>query len=278
MKYQIGDHDDTSRDLLWCIGEKTFNFFTNMSDSNKERLDKALVTHGLTETRSRARDLIKRGCVLLDGKTVDKPATLVSETANLSLIGEDTHYVSRGALKLLKALDYFSQDINKSIALDLGASTGGFTEVLIERGVKKVYAVDVGQGQLHNRLLENPQVISLENQDARLLTKELIYDPIDLIVSDLSFISLTKALLPALRFANNNAFLITLVKPQFEVEKKAIGKGGIVRDENIRLEAVKRVVDWVNKQQGWSVIGTTMSPITGQGGNQEYLLGAKYND
>ena len=247
-----------------------------MSENHTERLDKVLVEKGLVSTRSRARDLIKRGAVFLEGTMLSKPSLNVAVDAAIEVVGDDNHYVSRGSLKLIRALDYFSIDVSNHIALDLGASTGGFSQVLFERGVDKVYAIDVGHGQLHSSLIDNSKIISIENQDVRKLTREIIPDDINIITCDLSFISLTKALYPSLKFVKENAFLVALVKPQFEVGKKALGKGGIVRDEEIRLSAVKNIEAWVNKQRGWQVADVISSPITGQSGNQEYLLGAQY--
>lgn len=241
------------------------------------RLDNYLVSQGLIETRSRARDLIKRGKVKVNGQIITKPAANVPEDAQIELIGNDSEYVSRGALKLIGALEHFKVDITDKTALDLGASTGGFCQVLLEKGAAKVYAVDVGRDQLHKRIAENPEIISLEGQDARKITKDQIPDLIDVITSDLSFISLTQALLPALTFASKGAYLFALVKPQFEAGKDGIGKGGIVRDDAIRDAAVQKVRDFINSQTGWNVIDIIPSPITGQSGNQEYLLGAQFN-
>ncbi len=241
------------------------------------RLDIHLLNKNIVETRSRARDLIKREKVRVNGQIITKPAANIPEDAQIELIGNDSKYVSRGALKLIGALDYFKVDITGKTALDLGASTGGFCQVLLERGAAKVYAIDVGHDQLHKRIAENPDVISLEGQDARKITKDQITDEIDIITSDLSFISLTQALLPALTFAKHGAYLLALVKPQFEAGRDGIGKGGIVRDEATRDAAVEKVRDFINSQTGWNVIDIIPSPITGQSGNQEYLLGARYD-
>jgi len=182
--------------------------------------------------------------------------------------------VSRGAVKLAAALDTFGFDPKGCIALDVGASTGGFTQVMLARGAAKVYAVDVGHGQLHARLKDDVRVVSLEGCDARSLTPASIGEPISAVVADMSFISLTKALGPALRLAAPGAWLIALIKPQFEAGRARIGKGGIVRDARARLEAVEAVRAWLAQQQGWRVVGIVPSPIRGGSGNEEFLMGA----
>jgi 23S rRNA (cytidine1920-2'-O)/16S rRNA (cytidine1409-2'-O)-methyltransferase len=185
--------------------------------------------------------------------------------------------VSRGAVKLSAALEAFGFDPEGCVALDLGASTGGFTEVLLMRGAKKVYAVDVGHGQLHASLKGDPRVVSLEGCDARALTAATIDEPVDAIVADVSFISLTKALGPALALAAPGAFLVALVKPQFEAGRENVGKGGIVRDEAARRRAVAEVTAWLAAQRGWRVKGVIASPIKGGSGNEEFLLGALHH-
>jgi 23S rRNA (cytidine1920-2'-O)/16S rRNA (cytidine1409-2'-O)-methyltransferase len=185
--------------------------------------------------------------------------------------------VSRGAAKLAAALRAFEFDAEGCTALDVGASTGGFTEVLLERGAKKVYAVDVGHGQLHASLRHNARVVSLEGCDARDLTRAAVFEPITAIVADVSFISLTKALGPALALAAPGAWLVALIKPQFEVGPKLVGKGGIVRDEAARLRAVEEVTAWLAAQDGWRLAGTIPSPIRGGSGNEEFLMGALYD-
>ncbi len=242
------------------------------------RLDNLLVQRGLVETRSKANDFIKRNKVKVNGVIINKPAAKTPEDANIELTGNEGRYVSRAAHKLKSALDDFPIDLDGAIAVDLGASTGGFCQVLLDYKAAKVYAVDVGHDQLHKSLRENPRITCLEGTDARKLTKEMIPEPVDIITSDLSFISLTKALNPALTFANKGAYLITLIKPQFEVGKEGVGKGGIVRDDALRIASIDNVQDWVNAQPGWQVIDVTPSPITGQSGNQEFLLRAQFDD
>lgn len=240
------------------------------------RLDQALVQHGLASTRSRARDLILRGAVTVDGKTVVKPAATISPSAELSVTAEAAD-VSRGSVKLRAALDAFAFDPAAAICLDVGASTGGFTQALLAAGAAKVYAVDVGHGQLAAELRNDPRVAGLEGQDARALTANQIPDWIAAIVADVSFISLTKALGVPLSFAAPGAWLAALIKPQFEAGRDAIGKGGIVRNEEAREAAVASVRAWVASQPGWTVDGIIPSPIAGGSGNREFLLGARFH-
>jgi 23S rRNA (cytidine1920-2'-O)/16S rRNA (cytidine1409-2'-O)-methyltransferase len=183
--------------------------------------------------------------------------------------------VSRGGAKLAAALDAFGFKPKGRIALDVGASTGGFTEVLLERGAAKVYAVDVGHGQLHTRLKADPRVVSMEECDARSLTRELIPEPVGAIVADVSFISLAKALPAPLELAAPGAWLVALVKPQFEAGRARIGKRGIVRDERARQAAVEEVRAWLAAQENWRVVGIVPSPIRGGSGNEEFLMGAR---
>ena len=242
----------------------------------KERLDILLAERGLAATRSRARDLIRRGLVRVDGVVAGKPAQMISQTASLDVTGDANRYVSRGAEKLIKALDAFSFDVQGRVALDVGASTGGFTQVLLERGATHVWCVDVGQGQLSPQLKDSPRVNSLEGTDARTLSSALIVNPVTAIVADVSFISLTKALPAALKLAAPGCWLVALVKPQFEAGPEAVGKGGVVRDETARQRAVDGVRDWIEGQPGWEVTGVTQSPIKGGDGNIEFLIGAHY--
>ena len=238
------------------------------------RLDQKLVILGIAPSRSRAQDLIKRGFVRVDGAVCDKPSLDIG-SREIELSSGAPKFVSRGAEKLLCALDHFEFDARDRIALDLGASTGGFTEVLLGHGAKRVYAVDVGTDQLHPTLREHPNVVSLETRDARELTADLIPEKVSAIVADLSFISVTKAIDPALALAADDAWLIILVKPQFEVGRDNIGSGGIVRDPDRRAAAVDSVASWLQSKSGWTVCGSTVSPILGGSGNVEYLLGAR---
>lgn len=241
------------------------------------RLDQMLVARGLAPSRARAQDLIKRGFVSIEGAACTKPALDVNDDTLLAVAAEAPGYVSRGAEKLVAALDGFGLNASGCVALDVGASTGGFTEVLIARGADRVYAVDVGTGQLHPRLKDDPRVVSLENVDARSLTTNEIPEPVSAIVVDVSFISALKVLGAVLRFAAPGAWLVVLVKPQFEAGRKNVGSGGIVRDEAIRREALAAVRDWLAEQPGWTVVGEMPSPILGGSGNAEFLLGARYD-
>jgi 23S rRNA (cytidine1920-2'-O)/16S rRNA (cytidine1409-2'-O)-methyltransferase len=240
-----------------------------------QRLDRALVERGLVETRSRARDLILSGVVIIDANPVTKVATLVSETDVITLAATANLYVSRGALKLAAALDHFMLSAKGLIVLDVGASTGGFTEVLLERGAAKVYAIDVGRAQLHDRLRANAKVVVREGFDARQVTRATIPDPINAVVADVSFISLTKALGPALALTEPLGWLIALIKPQFEAGRQAVGKGGIVRDPTDRARAVDEVRAWLAEQATWECLGVIPSPIHGSDGNEEFLLAAR---
>jgi 23S rRNA (cytidine1920-2'-O)/16S rRNA (cytidine1409-2'-O)-methyltransferase len=238
------------------------------------RLDQALVGRGLAATRSRARDLIKRGAVTVDGVVAHKAGQEVGEAARIKIADEAMPYVSRGGLKLAAALEAFWLSASGRIAVDVGASTGGFTEVLVRGGAARVYAVDVGRAQLHDTLRVDPRIVVLEQCDARGLTPAEIPEPVSAITADVSFISLTKALPAVLKLAAPDAWLVALIKPQFELEPAAIGKGGIVRDEEARARAVGRLRDWLAAQPGWRVLGIIPSPIAGGSGNEEFLIGA----
>jgi len=244
----------------------------------KTRLDRLLVESGLAETRSRAADLIRRGCVKVSGKPALKPGTLVSPGEALAVSPDASPYVSRGGLKLAAALDAFGFDPKGRVALDLGASTGGFSDLLITKGAAKVYAVDVGSGQLHAKLRANPKVVALESTDARALDRAAIDEEVTAIVADVSFISLTLALPAALKLAAPGAWLVALIKPQFEVGREGVGKGGIVRDAAARRNAVAKVRKFLEDQPGWSVVGVIPSPLLGGSGNEEFLVGAVHED
>jgi 23S rRNA (cytidine1920-2'-O)/16S rRNA (cytidine1409-2'-O)-methyltransferase len=240
------------------------------------RLDRTLFERGLVPTRARARDLILRGAVTVGGTVERKPGALVAGDTPVALT-EAADYVSRGSLKLAAALDYFHFDPSGRVALDIGASTGGFTDVLLQRGATHVFAVDVGRDQLHPRLKADPRVISLEAQDARALTGRDVTMPVSAIVADVSFISLEKVLPAALALATAGTWLVALVKPQFEAGREAIGKGGIVRDAAVRDAQAAKVAAWLAGQPGWQVVGIMPSPIDGGSGNQEFLLGAGFH-
>ena len=247
-----------------------------MSGTERIRLDEALVARGLAPSRARARDMVLRGTVRVGGRREDKPARKVRADQAISVEDRGARYVSRAALKLLGGLDAFGFDPAGLSVLDLGASTGGFTQVLMERGVAEVIAVDVGHGQLDPAIAGDPRVTSLEGVNARdLQDAHLGGRKIGAIVSDLSFISLRLALPPALESAEPGAWGVFLVKPQFEVGRDGLGKGGIVRDPAAARAAADVVAAWLAAQQGWNVTGLLHSPISGGGGNQEFLLGAR---
>jgi len=241
----------------------------------KTRLDQLLVDSGLAATRSRAADLVRRGAVSVAGVQALKPGALVRSDAALAISPGASPYVSRGGLKLAAALDAFGFEVEGRVALDLGASTGGFTDVLLNRGAAKVYAVDVGRSQLHEKLRADPRVVGLEATDARSLDASLVEEPVGAIVADVSFISLTLVLPPAFRLASPGAWLVALVKPQFEAGRAAVGKGGVVRDAAKRKEAVAKIRQFI-EEEGWTVIGEVVSPILGGGGNEEFLIGARH--
>ena len=246
-----------------------------MDDQNdKQRLDQHLVAAGLAPTRARARDLIRRGFVCVDEAVCIKPAQTVGGRTIVALACDAPVYVSRGAEKLSSALDRFGFDVTGRLALDIGASTGGFTQVLLERGARKVYAVDVGTGQMHAALRADARVVTLEGVDARALDGALIPEPVGVIAADVSFISLTKVLPAALACAAKDAVLAALIKPQFELTPDDIGKGGIVRSKEGRERAVASVRDWLSQCPGWRTLGVIPSPILGGSGNAEFLIGA----
>jgi 23S rRNA (cytidine1920-2'-O)/16S rRNA (cytidine1409-2'-O)-methyltransferase len=238
------------------------------------RLDQMLVEHGLVPSRARAQDLIRRGFVRVAGNICDKPAFDVKGAADIEISPSAPCYVSRGAEKLAAALDSFAFDPAGLAALDVGASTGGFTEVLLERGAARVYAVDVGSAQLHPSLRNDPRIVALENCDARTVSRESIPEPVGAIVVDVSFISATKVLPAVLPLAADRAWLIVLVKPQFEVGKERVGGGGIVRDESARRDAVDSVKASI-VGAGWKITGEMTSPILGGSGNVEFRVGAR---
>ncbi len=237
----------------------------------KERLDKILVSRGLVASRERARALILAGRVLVADQVVDKAGTQVTDTADIRLRGEDIPFVSRGGLKLNKALDAFPVTVAGVIAIDVGASTGGFTDCLLQRGARHVYAVDVGYGQLDWRLRADERVTSLERTNIRHLTPESLPEQPTLAVIDASFISLEKVLPPTLTLLSADAEIVALIKPQFEVGKGAVGKGGVVRDQAQHEQVVERIRAFA-ESIGCRVLGVTESPLLGPKGNREFLI------
>lgn len=243
--------------------------------SSRERLDQLLVARGLAESRARARDAILRGAVAVGGKPVAKPGQLVAADAEIAVDDPAAGYVSRAALKLVAGLDRFSFDVAGLIALDVGASTGGFTQVLLERGAARVHAIDVGHDQLHPKVAADPRVRRKDGLNARALTlADLEGDRPQAVVCDVSFISLTLALPPALDLAAPGALGLFLVKPQFEAGREALGKGGIVAPD-VAEETALRISGWLDTCPGWTVLGLAPSPIAGGDGNREWLLGAR---
>jgi 23S rRNA (cytidine1920-2'-O)/16S rRNA (cytidine1409-2'-O)-methyltransferase len=240
----------------------------------KERLDKILVDKGIVQSRERARALIMAGKVMVKGKKIDKAGERVLADADIVLVGEDIPYVSRGGLKLEKAMDEFKIDVTGKVAMDVGASTGGFTDCLLQRGAKKVYAVDVGYGQLDLKLRNDPRVVNIERQNIRYLERRVIPEDIDIVTIDSSFISLVKIIPKALEFIGESGSLIALIKPQFEVGKGEVGKGGVVRDEAKHKEVVEKIIRFCT-DSGLSVIGVVESPILGPKGNREFLIYAR---
>jgi 23S rRNA (cytidine1920-2'-O)/16S rRNA (cytidine1409-2'-O)-methyltransferase len=241
----------------------------------KSRLDVALVERGFAETRAAAQRLIMAGLVFSGEKRLDKAGQSIAPDAQLDVRGQPHPYVSRGGLKLERALDHFAMPVAGRIALDVGASTGGFTDCLLQRGAAKVYAVDVGTNQLAWKLRSDPRVVSMEKTNIRDVTRVQIPEPIDLIVCDASFIGLRTALPAALALAVPGAHLVALIKPQFEVGKGRVGKGGIVREPELHDEVCDAISGWLAEQPGWQVLGVIESPITGAEGNKEFLIAAR---
>jgi len=246
-----------------------------MKKPAKQRADVALVERGLVETRARAQALILGGKVFAGERRIEKPGDTVPVDTDLNVRVPDHPWVSRGGLKLVHALDHFGIDPAGAIALDIGASTGGFTDVLLARGAAKVTAVDVGHGQLAWRLRNDARVVVLEKTNARNLTAEQVPEPIDLVVCDASFIGLEIVLPAPLALATKTATLVALIKPQFEVGKAQVGKKGVVRDPALHKQVCDRIEVWIESLPGWHVLGITESPITGPQGNKEFLIAAR---
>ncbi len=238
----------------------------------KTRVDQLLATRGLAESRTRAQALILAGLVYVGTRQIAKAGELVADDADLVVKGRDHPWVSRGGVKLAHGLAHFGWDVTGTVAMDVGSSTGGFTDVLLSGGALRVYAIDSGTNQLAWKLRQDPRVVVLEQLSARLLTTEHIREPIDIIVCDASFIALAKVLERPLDFTAPQARLLALVKPQFEAGRGEVGKGGVVRDAAIHTRVCEAAAAWLAAQPGWSVTGLTESPITGPEGNIEFLL------
>jgi 23S rRNA (cytidine1920-2'-O)/16S rRNA (cytidine1409-2'-O)-methyltransferase len=242
--------------------------------SNKIRLDQLLVERGLVKSRTRAQALIMAGHVMIGDKKAEKSGQQVAEDAEISVKGTDHPWVSRGGIKLAHAIGEFGIDVTGIVAIDVGSSTGGFTDVLLTNGATKVYAVDSGTNQLAWKLRQDDRVVVHEQTSARILTEAHIPESVDLIVCDASFIGLAKVLERPLTFAKPGAQLIALIKPQFEAGRDEVGKGGVVRNETIHDRVCDEVQMWL-VEKGWTIAGLTTSPITGPQGNVEFLVWAK---
>ena len=240
----------------------------------KLRADQILVDRGLVESRTRAQALIMAGLVFAGDRKIDKPGQQLADDVLLDVRGRDHPWVSRGGIKLAHGLDHFGWDVSGAVAIDVGSSTGGFTDVMLKNGAAKVYAVDSGTNQLAWSLRQDDRVIVHEQTSARILTAAHIPEPIDLIVCDASFIGLAKVLERPMSFAKPDARLMALVKPQFEAGREEVGKGGVVRDTAVRARVCDEVATWLTGQ-GWQVLGVVESPITGPEGNVEYLIAAE---
>jgi 23S rRNA (cytidine1920-2'-O)/16S rRNA (cytidine1409-2'-O)-methyltransferase len=240
------------------------------------RADQLLVARELAESRTKAQALILAGAVFSGEKRVAKAGDLLADDAPLEVRGRDHPWVSRGGVKLDHGLTHFGFDLSGAVALDIGSSTGGFTDVLLGRGAAKVYAIDVGTNQLAWKLRQDPRVVVHEQTNARYLDSATVPELVDVVVCDASFIALAKVLGPALGLAKPGAKLVALVKPQFEAGRDEVGKGGVVRDPLVHRRVCQAAEEWV-ASQGWVVQGVTESPLTGPEGNVEFLLGAVKN-
>jgi 23S rRNA (cytidine1920-2'-O)/16S rRNA (cytidine1409-2'-O)-methyltransferase len=240
----------------------------------RQRADLLLVATGIADSRTKAQALIMAGLVYAGTARVNKPGDLLAEGTEISVKGQDHPWVSRGGVKLAHGLAHFGFSPSGRIGLDVGASTGGFTDVLLTQGAAKVYAVDVGHGQLAWKLRSDPRVVVLEKTNARHLTAALIPEPIGALVCDASFIGLQTVLPAAMNLCAAGAFAVALIKPQFEAGPEHVGKGGVVRDPEIHAAVCKRISDWWSGLPGWRVLGIEKSPITGPEGNIEFLIGA----
>lgn len=245
-----------------------------MARNAKSRADLLLVERGLVESRTRAQAVIMAGLVFSGERRVEKPGDMLAADAPLALRGQDHPWVSRGGLKLAKALEAFGLDVTGLTCLDIGASTGGFTDVLLAGGAAKVFAVDVGKGQLAWKLRQDARVVVLEETNARHLTHAEVPDAIDFLACDASFIGLEKVLPAAMALTRPGAHLVALIKPQFQAGPQEVGKGGVVRDPAVHQRVCETVRAWLDAQPGWRVIGLTESPITGPAGNKEFLIAA----
>lgn len=244
--------------------------------ARKMRADQLLVERGLAESRARAQALILAGLAYAGDRKIAKAGDQLPADTAITLKGRDHPWVSRGGIKLAHALDQWGWDVADAVAIDVGASTGGFTDVLLSKGAARIYAVDSGTNQLAWKLRQDPRVIVLEQTNARYLTREQVSEPVDLVVCDASFIGLSKVLAAPLALAKDDARLVALIKPQFEAGPQEVGKGGVVRNPSVHQRVCQEVRDWL-ESIGWNVLGLIESPITGPEGNIEFLIGADRN-
>ena len=244
--------------------------------ARKMRADQLLVERGLAESRARAQALILAGLAYAGDRKIAKAGDQLPADTAITLKGRDHPWVSRGGIKLAHALHQWGWDVADAVAIDVGASTGGFTDVLLSKGAARIYAVDSGTNQLAWKLRQDPRVVVLEQTNARYLTTDQVPEPIDLVVCDASFIGLSKVLAAPLALAKDDARLVALIKPQFEAGPQEVGKGGVVRDPLVHQRVCQEVRDWV-ESIGWNVVDLIESPITGPEGNIEFLIGADRN-
>ena len=240
----------------------------------KERLDVLLVKRGLAPSREKAKAIIMSGIVFVDNEREDKAGTFFDEKVVIEVRGKTLKYVSRGGLKLEKAMEVFDVALNEKICMDVGASTGGFTDCMLQNGAKKVYSVDVGHGQLAWKLVQDERVVCMDRTNIRYVTPEDIDDIIEFASIDVSFISLTKVLLPVKNLLTNDGEIVCLIKPQFEAGREKVGKKGVVRDKNVHIEVIENVISYA-QSIGFSILGLDYSPVKGPEGNIEYLLHLK---
>jgi len=242
-----------------------------LSKNLKTRLDQLLIDRNLADTKSKAQSMIMAGQVYVNDKIITKSGNSFNENSKIKIKQLHPPWVSRGAFKLLKAIDHFKIDIENKICLDIGSSTGGFTEVLLKKNAKKIYSIDVGTNQLHEKLKKEKKIISIENFNAKYLDNSIIHEKINLVVCDVSFISLTKVIEPSLKLLSSKAEIISLIKPQFETNKINLKKG-IVKDPLIHEQVCNDISNWFKKTIKAEVVGLVESPITGPKGNKEFLI------
>lgn len=242
-----------------------------MVEMSKERLDRLMVKRELVESREKARALIMTGKVLVNSRRIDKPSAMIGEASDITIKGKGSPFVSRGGEKLEEALRRFSIKVEGKIALDVGASTGGFTDCMLQKGAKKVYALDVGYGQLDWKLRTDPRVVTIERQNVRYIKEDIIPEKVDIVTIDVSFISLKKVIPPVLPLLNRRGEMVCLIKPQFEVEKGEVGKKGVVKDPQKHQRIIEEISSFA-RELNLFVNGVIESPILGQEGNKEFFI------